>query len=227
MGGKSDGVNKSTAHNDDEFKRLVIAGVKSFDPLDIVNEFYSVAGWRGPVRDISNPYWQRKVSVLAERVARTEKWLKECRDEIFRLNSPKSYYRSLPDDDHSFDEQWLESIGFESSDFGYELYNDSDKSPLRIKRSASYPNVWSASIDGTPWPFDVWTRGCVRRLLVALQQTQPRNPCEHGEHTWDIIEDVSESTGNVEKSVKCVLCGFEDSFDCIQLDELRDKQRGI
>ena len=67
-------------------RRLVIAGMSSHDPLDVMNAFNRNEGesW-----SIGDEYWQTMVAVLCERVCRAEKWLDGLRVELAAMHAAK------------------------------------------------------------------------------------------------------------------------------------------
>lgn len=68
-------------------------------------------------------------------------------------------------------EDWLKSKGFEWVEaLGSWFLDPEECFPLLIARSATYPNVWVAHIDDTPWPIDLWTRGQIYDLCLALER---------------------------------------------------------
>ncbi len=75
---------------------------------------------------------------------------------------------SRDDDREPISEKWLVSLGAEWSEQQYHWEFGDETWPLFLWRSKSGP--WSATIDKTPWPCDLWTRGCLIRLLLALQR---------------------------------------------------------
>jgi len=79
-------------------------------------------------------------------------------------------YFAGSDDGEPITEGWLKSIGGEEGEpfWGHEFYDASY--PVWVKRSASQQACWSVMIGDTTWPCDVWTRGCLRRIFVALQR---------------------------------------------------------
>lgn len=90
-------------------RRLVIAGITSHDPLDVMNAFNMNEGesW-----SIGDEYWQTMVAVLCERVCRAEKWLDELRAELAVMHSNRRIECETCDWEISgeTDDDWAEAV---------------------------------------------------------------------------------------------------------------------
>lgn len=64
-------------------RRLAVAGMKTHDPLEIVNDFYTNPG--DTEYDVFAEYWQIRICILAERIVAAEKHREELRKQNRRL----------------------------------------------------------------------------------------------------------------------------------------------
>lgn len=90
-------------------RRLVIAGINSHDPLDVMNAFNMNEGGSSSIGD---EYWQTMVAVLCERVCRAEKWLDELRAELAVMHSNRltECEQCIWERSGDLDDDWAEAV---------------------------------------------------------------------------------------------------------------------